>query len=83
MFIAEGNERAARHSCVFFCNADYHAEVVPLPHTATAGSGGTDADGGGSGGADGGGTGTQGGGGAAERTTAGKYICEKLGLMYS
>jgi isopenicillin N synthase-like dioxygenase len=67
--------RRARHSVVFFCNCDYDAEVAPLG--AEAGMGSDEA--GGRGAAD---AGNGGGVDGTSATTAGRYICEKLGLMY-
>jgi len=74
IFQSEGAAaRTARHSVVMFCNCDFDARVVPLRESGRSSSGGG------------------GGGGAAgaaaadddDATTAGRYIMEKLGLMYT
>ncbi|KAI8466920.1 MAG: hypothetical protein J3K34DRAFT_524163 [Monoraphidium minutum] len=62
-----------RHSVVFFCNGDFDAEVAPLQVALEEGDGGSAQAAAGGGGS----------GGAGAATTAGRYICEKLGLMYS
>jgi isopenicillin N synthase-like dioxygenase len=75
VFIPEGAERQARHSVVMFCNCDFDAEVVPLKE----GNAARYSSGGGVGGGAGGGSGEA----AAAPVTAGRYIMEKLGLMYN
>ncbi|GBF97419.1 hypothetical protein Rsub_09585 [Raphidocelis subcapitata] len=72
VFIDDAAGRA-RHSCVFFCNCDFDAEVRPGFGAEAAAKG-----------ASGGGGGVSAGGsGPAAPMTAGKYILEKLGIMYS
>lgn len=70
-----------RHSAVFFCNTNFDALVETIVPEGS-GSGGSLAAGSGAGA---GGSGAEGGASAPRHyppVTAGKYILEKLGLMW-